>query len=820
MRQETKKYLCVHGHFYQPPRENPWLERIVYQKSARPYHDWNERVTRECYGPNSRSRLHGKENRITKLINNYEYMSFNFGPTLLSWLEEEHPWIYSEILKADAASRERYGGHGNALAQVYNHIIMPLASSRDKRTQIRWGISDFRHRFGRDPEGMWLAETAVDSETLKLMAEEGIKFTILSPDQARSVRPLKMNPRKRRKAPVAESWQDVSGGRIDTTRPYRVFPDKREPSFIDIFFYDGPLSRAIAYEKLLASGQDLLSRIHTVFAGHRDRPILVSVATDGESYGHHSKFGEMALSWLFHRIEQEDEIRLTNYGQFLEQFPPEQEVKIFENTAWSCAHGVGRWQADCGCSIFQRPGWNQKWRAPLREGLNRLSVELSSIFEDRAAGLLRDPWEARDDYIRIMLNQAGNQVDDFMERHRVSFHHEQRTEILRLLESQRMAMYMFTSCGWFFDDISGIEAAQVLMYACRAIDLVEEWSPVDLEKELMTFLARAESNDPEYGHGDKVYETVVLSSRITPSLAAAHHAMVSVAGEPFSGNPLLPLKASLTQKITLRENGIKGGLGHIKMADRRTGRVHQRAYLALHGPGGDLCCMIGTITDNGPAPWMEEFQGADRRGSHKALVDLFSRNTEQVQRFDLNDLIPDTRTYIIQGFANRVDDRIKGSIGTHHESIRDLTGILRQTGEQPPAFLRGLFHILFFHELYDLLRSCAEKTEIDLSDVARLASLCDPSCCDSLAGSPTIKDMLCRQMDSFTKTKTVVNLKNVMNILTMMRGLNVDPDLWEIQNMFYDLYQNAGFMNTLDPGVRAVLRETGHMLGFSMEEIG
>ena len=237
-----EKYVCIHGHFYQPPRENPWLEYVEVQDSAAPYHDWNERITAECYGRNATARILNHEGRIEKIVNNYSRISFNFGPTLLSWMRDQIPWVHDAIVEADRQSRKRYSGHGSAIAQVYNHMILPLANPRDKLTQVIWGIRDFEFRFGRRPEGMWLSETAADIETLDAMAQSGIRFTILSPYQASKVREL-----------GKRNWRDVNGGRVDPTVPYRVnLPGGRS---IAVFFYDGPVSRAVYFERLLDSGE-------------------------------------------------------------------------------------------------------------------------------------------------------------------------------------------------------------------------------------------------------------------------------------------------------------------------------------------------------------------------------------------------------------------------------------------------------------------------------------------------------------------------------------------------------------------------------------
>ncbi|HLD48057.1 MAG TPA: glycoside hydrolase, partial [Desulfobaccales bacterium] len=354
-----EKYICIHGHFYQPPRENPWLEAIELQDSAFPYHDWNERIAAECYAPNTLSRILDGEGRIIRLPNNYARISFNFGPTLLAWMMDKTPEIYEAILAADRQSQERFSGHGSALAQAYSHMIMPLAHRRDKYTQVLWGIRDFEHRFGRPPEGMWLPETALDIETLDIMAELGLRFTILAPRQAHKVRKIGQGP-----------WRDVRGGRIDPTTPYLLKLCKGQT--INLFFYDGPISQGIAFEDVLERGENLASRLVNAFSAERPWPQLVHIATDGETYGHHRTHGDMALAYALDHLETENSVFLTNYGEFLEKYPPSFEVKILENSSWSCVHGVERWRQDCGCNSGLRPGWSQAWRTPLREALDWL----------------------------------------------------------------------------------------------------------------------------------------------------------------------------------------------------------------------------------------------------------------------------------------------------------------------------------------------------------------------------------------------------------------------------------------------------------------
>lgn len=485
------RYICIHGHFYQPARENPWTGVVESQESARPYHDWNERITAECYAPNAAVRISDGQERI---INNYAKISFDFGPTLLSWLEAHAPKVYRAILEADQTGWESFSGHGSALAQAYNHMILPLANRRDKRTQVLWGIRDFEHRFKRSPEGLWLPETAVDLETLEIMAELGLRFTILAPHQASHVRPL-----------GCSEWQDVSGGRVDPTMAYALRLSSGRS--IALFFYESSISRAVAFEGLLNDGAKFAERLLNAFSGGEARPKLVHIATDGETYGHHHRGGEMALAYALHKIESEGLARLTTYGEYLKGHPPTYEVQIIENTSWSCAHGVERWRSDCGCRVSERAGWSQGWRAPLREALDWLRDSLIPRYGEKAGEFLGDPWRARDEYISVILDRSPQSVAQFITNHAVRpLTEEEKGLVFKLLELQRQAMLMFTSCGWFFDDPSGLETVQILRHAARAIQLGEELFAAPLERYFLQLLQQAKSNIPEQGDGRQIYE--------------------------------------------------------------------------------------------------------------------------------------------------------------------------------------------------------------------------------------------------------------------------------------------------------------------------
>jgi alpha-amylase/alpha-mannosidase (GH57 family) len=506
-------HVCIHGHFYQPPRENPWLEAIECQDAVYPYHDWNEKIAAECYAPNAISRILDEKGLITRLVNNYEKISFDFGPTLLAWMGKSTPEVYEAILEADRESQKLFAGHGSALAQAYNHMIMPLAHSRDKRTQVIWGIRDFEYRFGRTPEGMWVPETAVDLETLDIMAEYGITFTILAPHQARQVR---KNGDK--------TWNDVSGSKIDPTLPYACrLPSGRQ---ITIFFYDGLISHDVAFGDLLTSGERFADRLLRASSGREEVPQLVHIATDGETYGHHRRFGDMALAYA---LESQNQAHLTNYGAYLEHHPPRYEVEIFENTSWGCVHGVERWRSDCGCNTGAHPVWRQAWRAPLREALDWLRDTLAPAFEERSRSLVKDPWAARDAYIQIILKRSPKEMDRFFQEHSIkALNDAERTVVLKLMELERHTLLMYTSCGWFFDDLSGIETIQIMRYAGRAVQLAEEIFGDGTEAPFLARLEQARSNIPLYGNGRHIYEQHVKPAMADLKDVMAHYAICSL----------------------------------------------------------------------------------------------------------------------------------------------------------------------------------------------------------------------------------------------------------------------------------------------------
>jgi len=512
------KYICIHGHFYQPPRENAWLEFVELQDSAQPWHDWNERINYECYAPNSAARILNEDGKIEKIVNNYGQISFNFGPTLLSWIEQSVPEAYQGILAADKLSQEKFGGHGSALAQVYNHLIMPLADSLDKETQVLWGIADFEFRFGRKPEGMWLAETAADVSSLEVMAENGIKFTILAPRQAKAISP-----------PGQDQWANVDEGSIDTKRPYTVnLPSGKS---IAVFFYDGTVAQEVAFKGLLNNGKNFAQRLMAQ-GDNRQESQLIHMATDGESYGHHHRFGEMALADCLNEIDQHPDFQLINYGEYLEKFPPTFEAQIHDNSSWSCVHGVERWKSNCGCNTGGRGDWNQRWRAPLRDTLDWVRDLLRPIYLEKMADLELDPWSTRNDYIKVILDRSAANVEQFIHDHAgYDLSPDLRTMLLRCQEMQRNAQLMYTSCAWFFDEVSGIETNQVLQYALRALRYGEKLSGGQFQEAFLDRLKNIPSN--VYENGSVSYLNNVIPTQLDLERVAKHVAMATV----FSDSP-------------------------------------------------------------------------------------------------------------------------------------------------------------------------------------------------------------------------------------------------------------------------------------------
>jgi alpha-amylase/alpha-mannosidase (GH57 family) len=763
--------VCIHGHFYQPPRENPYLEYVELQDSAYPYHDWNERITAECYAPNAASRIMDANNRIASITNNYSKISFNFGPTLLSWLEVNAGEVYQLILEADRDSSANFSGHGSAMAQAYNHMIMPLANSRDKRTQIAWAISDFKHRFKRDPEGMWLPETAVDLETLDLLAEFGIRFTVLAPRQASRVRKI-----------GSRSWKDISGERIDPTRAYLVkLPSRRK---ISLFFYDGPISKAVAFEQLLNDGQNFAERMMSGFSDGRDWPQLVNIATDGESYGHHHHFGEMALSYALNYIESNKLAKLTNYAEFLENNPPTHQVEIFESSSWSCVHGVERWRSDCGCNSGGRAGWNQQWRAPLRNALDWLRDTLAPRYEERARTLLKDPWRARDAYIQLILDRSPENVDRFLAEHAaIELQETDKVTVLRLLEMQRHAMLMYTSCGWFFDELSGIETAQVINYAGRAIQLATEvFHDENLEGSFLAKLALAKSNIAEHKDGARIYEKFVKPAMVDISRLAAHYAIRSVFEEYGDRADIYSFVAERQQFRRAEAGKMKLVTGVATFTSRITRESATLGFGVLHLGDHNVSGGVRKDTEGqGFGQITEELHAAFMRADTPEVLRLlnlsFGKNI-----YSLKSLFRDDQ-------KNILDIILKSSLAEAE------TSLLRQYEQDAPLmhFLGGLhveqpklFRVLAELALNTQLREALGKENLAPERVQSL--LQEAASMNIPLDVETLEFVMRRQTELqarefWTNPEDLSRLARLDEAVIMARSMPFQVNLWQVQNL-------------------------------------
>jgi uncharacterized protein DUF3536/glycosyl hydrolase family 57 len=665
----TAYWICIHGHFYQPPRENPWLEAIEPQPSAHPYRDWNDRITAECYRPNAAARVVDNSNSIIGIVDNYQRMSFNFGPTLLSWLEEFAPDVHGAIVEADRQSAQRFSGHGSAMAQVYNHMIMPLASPRDRTTQVRWGIADFKRRFGRMPEGMWLAECAVDIPTLEALAAEGIQFTVLAPYQAKAWRPPNGN------------WR---GSPIDPGRVYKChLPSGRS---IDLFFYDGPTAQAVAFERLLADGHQIISRMTNRGPAEGGGPTLCHIATDGETYGHHHRYGDMALAWALSQVEAGwNGNRLTNYAELRAKAPATWEVQLAENTSWSCAHGVERWRSDCGCNSGGRPGWNQRWRRPLREAFDWLREQTVATLERVGAPLFKDPWAARDAYIDVLLERTQEARDRFLAAQAArELAPADRVRALSLMEMARHAQLMYTSCGWFFDELSGIETVQCMQYSLRCAELCAEVGGERVEEGLVERLAAAQSNIPDEGDGRAVWARRVQPARVDPAKVGAHvavHTLVDPSDRRWSYREHRPFDVygyhvNFIDRVERRSGRARLVAGTIGVMSRLTEATTTLCFAGLHL--GEQHVTGGIRTPPEPAEWqaiVEELSGAFETADVFAAQRAIDGHFPGAQ-LNLSALLPGRRervlTAVLGDAIKAADSELSAAYDEHAPLIRWL----------------------------------------------------------------------------------------------------------------------------------------------------
>ncbi len=785
------RYLCVHGHFYQPPRENPWLEVVETQDSAAPYHDWNERITAECYATNGSSRVLNEAGEIVRIVNNYARISFNFGPTLLSWMEEKAPLAYRSVLDADAESRRNFGGHGSALAQVYNHIIMPLASERDKRTQIAWGIADFESRFKRKPEGMWLAETACDTPTLELLAEYGILYTILAPHQCGAVRPLGGDE-------VAGEWHHGEQGRetpnasVDTRQPYLV--RLASGRSISIFFYDGPRSRAIAFERLLDSGIGFAQRMAGGFEDDRgNAPQLVHVATDGESYGHHHRYGEMALSYALKYAEEQGLARLTNYGEFLEAFPPQWEARIVEQTSWSCAHGVERWRSDCGCSGGKQ-GWNQRWRAPLREALDALRDGLEPLVAEVGGTVFRDPAAARDAYIEVMLDRS--KLNGFLEEQagRIPSEDERRTAC-KLMELERHAQLMYTSCGWFFDDISGIETVQIIAYAARALQLAGELfgeRGQALEAAFIATLGLAESNDAHEGTGATIYAVRAHGLQVGLEQVAAHYSISSVFSHYGENTDLFAYAVRRVSRELITSGRARLLTGEAEVTSRLTEDCRRFLYAVLHFGDLNIAAVVNPseeMAGEAISAFLDKAREAIAAVDLPGIIRLFDGYFGS-QEYSIRSLFADEQRRVVQLLLTDTLNDVEESLLRLYEEHAPLMHFLSKTEVPRPAAL----DVAASFAINMKVRQALESEPLDIGRVRGALHLAQAD--NVRLDAANLNVVVDRRMvGAMLALKAAPRIPGVLEqavaVATAMREIPFMANLWQAQNIWYEIWNQA-----------------------------
>jgi alpha-amylase/alpha-mannosidase (GH57 family) len=800
---DPQRFVCVHGHFYQPPRENAWLEAIEVQDSAAPFHDWNVRINHECYAANGSSRILNTQDKIVRIVNNYSRMSFNFGPTLLAWMEKFAPLSYGRVIDADRASMERFGGHGSAIAQVYNHIIMPLAATEDRITQVRWGIADFEHRFHRKPEGMWLAETAVDLETLDLLAQHGIRFTILAPHQCARVREL--SPQQYDNMPA---WQETPQADVDPTQPYTVYT--REGRSIAVFFYDGPISRAIAFEGLLSNGGDMARSMLRGYRKNDRAGQLVHIATDGESYGHHHKYGDMALAYSLQWIEENSNVRLTNYGQFLETFPPTQEAEIHENTSWSCSHGIDRWRADCGCGNLPELGWSQKWRAPLRAALDGLRDGVRPLWKQTAAQLLKNPQAARDAYIQVILDRTPASQQKFLDEHGK---HPPCAQHLKLMELERHIQLMYTSCGWFFDDLAGIETVQIISYAARVLELATDLfsdAGAALEAAFQARIAMARGNAAAQPTGAEIYRKSV-AQKISLEQVAARYAIVSLF-EPQ------PEKATQYCYDVRRESGEVLSSGHGRFAygqaeigSQITLDCAKVDYAVLHLGDQNLSAVVrrtGAANGSSFQDFAREIREAVNNADLPEAMRLFGRDFGSVG-YSLSSLFRDDQQRILKILLDSTLGEMEGSLRIIYENHVSLLRYLTTSRMPKPQALLLAAQFTLNAELRQALL-------LNPFDTARVRQLlaqirADQIELDEVSLAFTASARMLHAVEELPRDPGENPVAVAIEILDALRELPFQLDLWETQNRWYKILP--------DRSASEKFRELGTKLDIEVDQL-
>jgi alpha-amylase/alpha-mannosidase (GH57 family) len=779
-------YVVIHGHFYQPPRENPWIEEIEVEAGAHPFHDWNTRINVECYSPNGAARIYDGQRRILEIINNYEFISFNFGPTLLTWLEARSPFTYQRILEADRQSLARLG-HGNALAQAYNHVILPLANARDRETEVIWGLKDFEQRFGRPAAAMWLPETAVNYPTLVTLADKGMKFAILSPYQARRVRPL-----------GGGAWEAVQGHSLDTTQAYRAFlPGEGKGRYVDIWFYNGEVAGEISFGDLLKDSNRLAARLTEGYRPGLTRPQLLHVATDGENYGHHKKFGDLALAHALSQALPEKGFSLTNYAAFLEQAPPKMEVELYlgskgEGSSWSCAHGVGRWQENCGCATGGQPTWNQKWRAPLKETFDFLRDRLAELFEGEGQKYFRDPWGARNAYIEVILDRSPRRLAEFFSREGApGFKESDWVPALKLLEMQRHALLMYTSCGWFFAELSGLETLQVIKYAARALQLGQTFTDEALEPPFLDHLARAVSNIPGEGNGREVYLKHIKPAVVDYAKVTNQWAICWLkARERQCPTGIYHFRVDPLDYEDRTQGSLLLAAGRLQVTSGITRNSKTMAFFTAFL--GSYLYRTQVLSHPTPREYQtlkqELFEALEK--TPEDLIPLIARRLGE-RYYTVQDMFLEEKNEVFQDLLKHVREEAVAEVAHNFEDAKPLLKAMAAAGLPLPRLYQALGEITFNRRLVELLRKL-EPDPVLLPTSEEILELLQESALmglklESGEGAEILRRVLERHLRDLAasfQAETVTRLKNFLNLAN---SIPLTLEVTEAQNFIFTL---------------------------------
>ncbi|RKX77399.1 MAG: glycoside hydrolase [Spirochaetes bacterium] len=790
-----KNYLIIHGHFYQPPREDPWTGKVPFQSSAYPFHDWNMRITKECYGANTASRILNPDGNIGDMVNNYEYLSFNFGPTLFSWLKENAPNVYRRIIEADNRSRDKNNGHGNAIAQAYNHTILPLSSIRDVKTQIIWGLKDFKFHFGRDAEGIWLPETAINERVVDILIEEGVKFVILSPWQAQAYR-----------IEGKEEWMLLEDNPIYSNRVYKI---KRGSGELAVFFYNHILAQGISFDHYLRNAETLYEKI-LGFYKKEDKKNLISVATDGEVYGHHEPFGDMCLAALTGIVERDEKLQFTNYANYLQLFPPEREVKLKTGeddlgTSWSCVHGVSRWYKNCGCSTGGKEGWTQEWRTPLRRSFEELSQRLKEIYLKEIKSLTSlEPEEVRNTYISVITGEIKR--DDFAEEiidKKQTIPDNDRKKLFYLLEGQKYGMYMFTSCGWFFAELSGLEPVQNIKYAVKAIQLYTPFAEYDLLEPFLKQLEEAKSNIPDEKNG-----RVIAIKRVLPIVKKLDYpAAIFIILECIeAGSRSFGIYRLLSSQIEKKQPDEHSNLysGEVIVQDTILLENASFYFELVMKNGHDIKLKMGSV---------------DAESGY-----------ETVNPFDLGKLPYDVKRLCFSYLARPVEEHCILEGRKLFPSIQKVLKFSQKIGVKPGAAFKKASELSITCNLLSILSEEDKLLNAEslkkIEELIVLAASCELDI-EQERIKKRISDALSSQVDRLTKNVEPEIIEYIYQLLKISRKGGINPEITIPQNVvFYFIRENAeAFYREMENGKIEGLRKLrgliklGSQLGIDVENL-